>query len=469
MDPPTREILDWVSAYLVSNPRLDRLFANFAQCEDVELLSENAQREWGNRMTFNVLNSYEEQGLLGDWTAPPSDAPVNDPGDLCSWDILEGRACAMPQSWDSGHKSDLFNLCLELRIQSVLCCHQSGRDLDEAQWKRAVARAFTPLGGGCRDTRAKNKVLRDKKLLLEKYGKPEHRQALKQFAVNHSLEDAKKRLHAMLPELAKAFPKPFLQQVFDDMRSGAYRPGARVDDGGMQPQLQPRPNKAESISGAPDGKTAVASPAIVPLQQRLRPGGTATLRVNDTSGGSSMGAAALPARNFSLEELSSGNEASFVQIWERKHPEVHAWLKVSQPQSQPQRRDAPTRPCGTRSAAIADEHRHESSSASNSRHDGAASTQHVRALAMFEMTRVLLAWCAGVGRCPPVDFSCAPACVMYPQLHELRDHSDRLKQVGGRDPLQETLSALQNGGSNCASGPLPGNAVPCILSGNFQA
>ena len=161
LDNGTREILDWISSYLVSNPKLEKLFAHFAQCEGIELLSDEAQELWGNRMTFNVLRSYESPDILGDWTDP-----IDGEVDLCSWQILEGQACSMPSDWDTGVGSELFYLCLELRVQSVLQWVPDNPETPVVAelWARAVDRAFQPFSGKDKETRAKNKMLKEKKL-----------------------------------------------------------------------------------------------------------------------------------------------------------------------------------------------------------------------------------------------------------------------------------------------------------------
>ena len=185
--------------------------------------------------------------------------------ELTSWDILESEE--MPESWDRGPTSPLFKVCLELRTQAVL--HHCSIDdnsfaVDADAWAEACQSAFDPFEGANKETAKKNKALAARRAQLESYAKPAKHSALKQFAVNHKLDDAQSQLRAVLPGLSDLFPRPFLEQVEADFESGAYPPAAAVAVAPAGPEAAP-PKKAAPKpppSNPPARATGKAQPAV---------------------------------------------------------------------------------------------------------------------------------------------------------------------------------------------------------------
>ena len=368
-----RDIVNWITDFLVAGTPggvrqvlfagLHQATAPGAPAAGIDLLDPQDEVAQA-RLNFNTLDSYgANESVLSDFTGEKDD--------LTSWDILE--ADMMPDKWDRGPKSPLFKLCIELRTQAVLrhCSMEDGSySVDVAKWNERLKTAFEPLKTSIlrrdrdKEVAAKNKLIKARREQLEKYAKPDKKAALKQFAVNHELGDAKQLLRNQLPILASLFDKPLLERVWADRQSGAWPPPAAAAaapaaaaPSPAEPVAQSRPSRRaarpssaaaaaeepleeEEDLGDDDGAAAAAAPP----KRRKAGGQSARKPAGRKPAPSSSPAAARPRRaagasaasasgSLSLAEIKEGSgldHEEFLQVWQQKHPQVQRWLRAGQ-------------------------------------------------------------------------------------------------------------------------------------------
>ena len=370
-----RDIVNWITDFLVAGTPggvrqvlfagLHQATAPGAPAAGIDLLDPQDEVAQA-RLIFNTLDSYgDNESVLSDFTGEKDD--------LTSWDILE--ADMMPDKWDRGPKSPLFKLCIELRTQAVLrhCSMEDGSySVDVAKWNEALKTAFEPLKTSIlkrdrdKEVAAKNKLIKARREQLEKYAKPDKKAALKQFAVNHELNDAKQLLRNQLPILASLFDKPLLERVWADRQSGAWPPPAAAAaapaaaaPSPAEPVAQSRPSRRaarpssaaaaaaeepleeeEDLGDDDDGAAAAAAPP----KRRKAGGQSARKPAGRKPAASSSPAAARPRRaagasaasasgSLSLAEIKEGSgldHEEFLQVWQQKHPQVQRWLRAGQ-------------------------------------------------------------------------------------------------------------------------------------------